>query len=210
MKVDNFDIIRQNFLFKEDLAPEYADDVFYMIQIMTRTKDTGEKPKHIRTMFVESREYLLSHKDMIVKLCEMFNARAYISVNPSSYKKCVLAGFTMLAEMVSSEKYRGILSLPETLAGAYTNPIGKEVKKWVVDLDDLRTEEELRPFIDFIMNEYNEGRGKKDTTGEIIVVPTVSGSHLLVTPFDKRRFKERWPGILIHENSPTVLYYGGF
>ena len=205
-KVDNFDLISGALLFKEDLRPEIADDVFYMVQIMTRTKDTGEKPKHIHTLFVESREYLMSHKDFIVKLRETFNARAYINVNPSSYKKCVLGAFNELAEMVNNEKYRGILSLPETMAGAYTNPIGKEVKKWVVDLDDLRTEEELRPFIDFIMNEYNEGKGK--TSGEIIVVPTVSGSHLLVTPFDKRRFKERWPGILIHENSPTILYYG--
>ena len=206
-KVDNFELISRTLLFKEDLRPEIADDVFYMVQIMTRSKDTGEKPKHIRTMFVESREYLWSHKDMIVKLCETFNARAYISVNPSSYKKCVLGSFNELATMVNDEHYRGILSLPETMAGMYTNPLGKEHKKWVVDLDDLRTEEEVRPFVDFIMNEYNEGKGR--VSGEIIVVPTVSGSHLLVTPFDKRRFKERWPGILIHENSPTILYYGG-
>ena len=207
MKVDNFDLFSQALLFKEDLRPELAGDVFYMVQIMTRTKDTGEKPKHIHTMFVESREYLMSHKDMIVKLCEAFNARAYINVNPSSYKKCVLGAFTELAGMVENEKYRGILSLPETMAGAYTNPIGKEVKKWVVDLDDLRTEEEIRPFIDYIMNVYNES--KREVSGEIIVVPTVSGSHLLVTPFDKRGFKERWPNILIHENSPSLLYYAG-
>ena len=207
MKVDNFDLFSQALLFKEDLRPELAGDVFYMVQIMTRTKDTGEKPKHIHTMFVESREYLMSHKDMIVKLCEAFNARAYINVNPSSYKKCVLGAFTELAGMVENEKYRGILSLPETMAGAYTNPIGKEVKKWVVDFDDLRTEEEIRPFIDYIMNVYNES--KREVSGEIIVVPTVSGSHLLVTPFDKRGFKERWPNILIHENSPSLLYYAG-
>ena len=207
MKVDNFDLIKDFFFFKEDLGPEYAGDWFYMVQIMTRTKDTGEKPKHIHTLFVESREYLMSHKDMIVKLCEAFNARAYISVNPSSYKKCVLESFAELATMVENERYRGILSLPETMAGAYTNPLGKEHKKWVVDLDDLRTEEELQPFIDFIMNEYNES--KRETSGEIIVVPTVSGSHLLVTPFDKRGFKGRWPNILIHENSPSILYYGG-
>lgn len=207
MKVDNFELFSQALLFKEDLRPDLAADVFYMVQIMTRTKDTGEKPKHIHTLFVESREYLMSHKDMIVKLCEAFNARAYISVNPSSYKKCVLGAFSELAGMAENERYRGILSLPETMAGAYTSPIGKEHKKWVVDLDDLRTEEELRPFIDFIMNEYNES--KRETSGEIIVVPTVSGSHLLVTPFDKRRFKDRWPNILIHENSPSILYYGG-
>lgn len=207
MKVDNFDLFSQALLFREDLRPDLALDVFYMVQIMTRTKDTGEKPKHIHTLFVESREYLMSHKDMIVKLCEAFNARAYINVNPSSYKKCVLESFTELAMMVENERYRGILSLPETMAGAYTNPLGKEHKKWVVDLDDLRTEEELQPFIDFIMNEYNES--KRETSGEIIVVPTVSGSHLLVTPFDKRRFKDRWPNILIHENSPSLLYYAG-
>ena len=96
-KVDNFDLLSEVLLFKEDLRPELADDVFYMVQILTRTKDTGEKPKHIRTMFVESREYLMSHKDFIVKLCEAFNARAYINVNPSSYKKCVLQSFNELA-----------------------------------------------------------------------------------------------------------------
>lgn len=207
MKVDNFDLFSEVLLFKEDLRPELAGDVFYMVQIMTRTKDTGEKPKHIRSLFVESREYLMSHKDMIVKLCEAFNARAYINVNPSSYKKCVLGAFNELSLMVENEKYHGILSLPETMAGAYTNPIGKAHKKWVVDLDDLRTKEELQPFIDFIMNEYNES--KRENSGEIIVVPTVNGSHLLVTPFDKRGFKERWPNIMIHENSPSILYYAG-
>ena len=100
-KVDNFDLISKHFLFKEDLIPEYAGDWFYMVQIMTRTKDTGEKPKHIRTMFVESREYLMSNKDMIVKLCEIFNARAYISTNPSSYKKCAIK---MIKELATHQK----------------------------------------------------------------------------------------------------------
>ena len=207
MKVDNFDLFSQALLFREDLRPELADDVFYMVQIMTRTKDTGEKPKHIRTIFVESREYLMSRKDMIAKLCEAFNARAYINVNPSSFKKCAMKSFSELATMIENKNYRGILTLPETMAGAYTNSIGKEHKKWVVDLDGLRTEEELQPFIDFIMNAYNES--KREVSGEIVVVPTVTGSHLLVTPFDKRGFKERWPNILIHENSPSLLYYGG-
>ena len=204
-KVDNFDRISEILLFKEDLRPEIAGDWFYMVQIMTRTKDTGEKPKHIRTMFVESREYLMSHKDMIVKLCEMFNARAYISVNPSSYKTCAFKMMKELADVLDTENYKGILSLPETCAGKYT--CGKENKKWIIDLDGIKDEGEIRPFIDFIMNEYTEGRGHY--SGEIIVVPTVSGSHLLVSPFDVRGFKKRWPEIDIHKDSPTILYYGG-
>ena len=204
-KVDNFDLISETFLFREDLRPEIAGDWFYMIQIMTRTKDTGEKPKHIRTMFVESREYLMSHKDMIAKLCEVFNARAYISVNPSSYKKCAIKMFKELADVVENGNYKGILSLPETVAGKYNVDGGD--KRWIVDLDGMKTDEEIQPFIDFIMNEYNEGRGK--ARGEIIVVPTVNGSHLLVSPFDVREFKKRWPEIEIHKDNPTVLYYGG-
>lgn len=204
-KVDNFDRISEILLFKEDLRPEIAGDWFYMVQIMTRTKDTGEKPKHIRTMFVESREYLMSHKDMIVKLCEMFNARAYISVNPSSYKTCAFKMMKELADVLDTENYKGILSLPETCAGKYT--CGKENKKWIIDLDGIQGDEQTAPYINFLIEEYNNGKGKQ--SWEIITLPTVSGSHLLVSPFDVRGFKKRWPEIDIHKDSPTILYYGG-
>ena len=205
MKVDNFDLIKDFFLFKEDLGPEYAGDWFYMIQIMTRTKDTGEKPKHIRTMFVESREYLMSHKDMIVKLCEMFNARAYISVNPSSYKKCAIKMFKELADIVENGNYKGILSLPETLAGKYSADGG--IKLWIVDLDGVKTLDECQPYIDFIIDIYNDGKGKPNW--EIKPIPTVNGYHLLVSPFDVRDFKKKWSDIEIHKDNPTVLYYAG-
>ena len=205
MKVDNFELISGILLFKEDLRPELAGDWFYMVQIMTRTKDTGEKPKHIRTFFVESREYLESHKDLIVKLCEVFNARAYISVNPSSYKKCAIKMFKELADVVENENHKGILSLPETCAGKY-NAEGGE-KRWIVDLDGIKNEDEIQPFIDFIIGEYNEGKGKKNWT--INTIPTPNGSHLLVSPFDVREFKKKWPEIEIHKDNPTVLYYGG-
>ena len=204
-KVDNFDLMSDILLFKEDLVPEIGNDQFYMVQIMTRTKDTGEKPKHVRTMFVESREYLLSHKDMIVKLCEMFNARAYISVNPSSYKTCAIKMFKELADIVDNGAYKSILSLPETCAGKYT--CGKDNKKWIVDLDGMKTDEEIMPFVRFILNEYNEGKGRQP--GEVTVIPTVNGSHLLVSPFDVRDFKKKWPNIDIHKDNPTILYYGG-
>ena len=205
MKVDNFELISKNFFFKEDLRPEIAGDWFYMVQIMTRTKDTGEKPKHIRTMFVESREYLMSHKDVIVALCETFNARAYISVNPSSYKTCAIKGFKELADIVETGNYKALLSLPETLAGKYT--VGGELKRWIIDLDGISGEEACDPYIDFLIQEYNNGKGKSGW--EILTVPTVNGSHLLVTPFDARDFKKKWPEFEIHKDNPTVLYYGG-
>ena len=205
MKVDNFDKIKDYLFFKEDVGPERADDLFYMVQIMTRSKDTGEKPRHIRTMFVESREYLMSHKDMIVKLCEMFNARAYISVNPSSYKRCAIKMFKELADVVENENYKAILSLPETLAGKYNTDWGG--KLWIVDLDEIKSEEECEPYIKFIEGEFEKGKGADEWF--VKPLPTVNGYHLLVSPFDVRDFKKKWPNIDIHKNNPTILYYGG-
>lgn len=204
-KVDNFDLMSEILLFKEDLIPEIGNDQFYMVQIMTRSKDTGEKPKHIRTMFVESREYLMSHKDMIVKLCEMFNARAYISVNPASYKTCAFKMMKELADVLDNGDYKSILSLPETVAGRYT--CGKDNKKWIIDLDGIKSDEEAKPYIDFLIGEYSDGKGKDNWS--IFSVPTVNGMHLLVSPFDVRDFKKRWPNIDIHKDNPTILYYGG-
>ena len=206
-KVDNFDLISNIFLFKEDLREEIAGDKFYMVQIMTRSKDTGEQPKIIRTMFVESREYLMSHKEIITKLCETFNARAYISTNPSSYKTCAIKAFKELADIVDNGAYKKLLSLPETLAGKYSTTMEGENKKWVVDLDGIKGDENCQPYIDFIINEYNQGKGKPNWS--IYIVPTVNGSHLLVSPFDVRDFTKQFPGIEIHKDNPTVLYYGG-
>lgn len=202
--VDNFNLIAKTLRFAEDLNEE-AGDWFYMIQIMTRTKDTGERPHIYRTYFVESREYLMSHKEEIMKLCEMFHARAYIAVNPSSYKTCAVKMLKELAEILENGSYKKILSLPETVAGKYT--CGKDNKKWIIDLDDIKTEAEAKPYIDMVHKAYAEGRGKAN--GETILVPTVSGSHLLASPFDVREFTAAFPGVEIHKDNPTLLYYGG-
>lgn len=202
--VDNFKQISETLLFKEDLREELAGDWFYMIQIMTRTKDTGEKPHIYRTYFCESREYLHRHEEEIKQLCKMFNARAYIAVNPSSYKTCALKMFKELADIVENESYKKILSLPETCAGKYT--CGGENKRWIVDLDNVKDCNEAQPYIDEILVAYNEGRSRG---GEITFLRTVNGSHLLVSPFDMRAFKAKFPDIEIHKDNPTILYYYG-
>lgn len=203
MKVDNFDKLSKVLRFSEDLGGDAAGDQFYMVQIMTRTKDTGEKPHIYRTYFCESRAYLLDHEKDIKTLCEMFNARAYIAVNPSSYKTCAIKMFKELAEIVENESYKKILSLPETCAGKYT--CGGDYKLWIVDLDDIKTEEEAAPYIEEVEKAYELGhsRGK-----EIHWIPTVNGSHILVSPFDMRDFKAKFPNIEIHKDNPTILYYG--
>ena len=113
--------------------------------------------------------------------------------------------FKELAEVVENGNYKGILSLPETVAGKYSADGGSRL--WVVDLDGVKTLDECQPYLDFIIDVYNDGKGNPNW--EIKPLPTVNGYHLLVSPFDVRDFKKKWPDIDIHKNSPTVLYYGG-
>lgn len=214
MIVDNFNKLADSLYY---LSHDNEDnDKFYMIQIMTRSKDTGEKPHIYRTMFVDNKEYLVSHKDMIVKLCELFNARAYISTNPSSYKQCSIKMLKELADIIENgengSSYKKVLSLPEVVAGKYT--CGKENKLWVVDLDDIKDKDDAQPFIDEIEHAYDKMYTKDGNVvndnyyhTQIIWIPTVNGSHLLVSPFDRRDFKNNHPGIEIHDNNPTLLYY---
>lgn len=216
MIVDNFDELANNLHYLN--FDNDKKDMFYMIQIMTRTKDTGEKPHIYRTMFVDNKDYLLSHKDIIIKLCEMFNARAYISVNPSSYKTCSIKMLKELADIIENGEnngsYKKILSLPETVAGKYT--CGKDRKLWVVDLDDVKDIDSAQVYISEIKNAWikqytrnGEIVNKNDYiyNTKVIYVPTVNGSHLLVSPFDRREFKSKFPDIEIHDNNPTLLYY---
>jgi len=208
MIVDNFDRIADALYYLDN--ENQIKDKFYMVQIMTRTKDTGEKPHIYKTMFVESKEYLMSHKDVIVKICELFNARAYISVNPSSYKQCAIKMIKELADVIENgengSSYKKVLSLPETVAGKYT--CGKDKKLWIVDLDGIKYRAEAQPYIDEIMLAYSKMYAdKRDAYYVVWWIPTVNGSHLLVSPFDKREFKKNHPDIEIHDNNPTLLYY---
>lgn len=214
MIIDNFDKLAKclHYLNYEN----DNKDKFYMIQIMTRSKDTGEVPHIYRTMFVDNKEYLMSHKDMIVKLCEMFNARAYMSVNPSSYKQCSIKMIRELADIIEAGEntghYKKILSLPETVAGKYT--CGKDYKLWIIDLDSVKSVDDAVKYIDEIKAAYDSMYKKNGNVinpkyyqTQMFWVPTVNGSHLLVSPFDKRQFKTLYPDIEIHDNNPTLLYY---
>ena len=85
MQIDNFNQIHN--LIKAD-DPEFL----YEAQIIRRGKDHPELPaanQLIKTLCIHGKEDLLKHYDEIVKLCEMFGARAYFSLQRKSNKKCI-------------------------------------------------------------------------------------------------------------------------
>ena len=197
MKVDNFDLIKKHINTSED------GNEFYMLQIMRRTKDQkghegNNKQSIIKSYFISSPEYLEMKRDEIVKLCEMFNARAYINLNKKSYKQVSLKALAILAGKISQEDYN-IKTLFESAAGQTGACDGD--KSWIVDFDskDLGELERIKDIINSV---------DPICDNKIIeTVPTRHGYHLITRPFNKKDFYEKYnESISIHDNNPTVLF----
>ena len=198
MRVDNFDLIK-NHIHTSDDGGE-----FYMVQIMRRSKDQkGYEGKHtqsvIKSYFVSSPEYLEKKREEIVRLCEEFNARAYINLNKKSYKQVSLKALEILAGKIAHEDYGGIKSLFESACGQTGSCDG--LKTWIVDFDskDLDELDRIKNIIDSI--------DPKGVDKIVETVPTRHGYHLISRPFNKKAFYEMYNmSIDIHDNNPTCLY----
>lgn len=199
MEINNFKVIKPLIQFDPN------NDAFYLIQIMQRSKDAGNEGKPgtrvIRSYYVNTEEYYDSHEDEIKKLCRVFNARAYIRLNPSSWKKCCLKSLGEIANLIENEHYPSIKSVIDGLAGQYS--AGKEFRKtWIVDID---TKDDN--LIGEIADDVNacEPEGNKIVS----VIPTKNGVHLITTPFNIAAFRKKYTEeeLQVHKNNPTLLYY---
>ena len=205
MVVDNFDKIKELMRFDE------SGDVFYFVQIMQRKKDGADILKNnriINNYYITSLQYLDDRAEEIRNLCRQFHARAYIGINPCSFKKCCMYGIKELAEINITGRYRDILNLMPTLAGKYPGIEGKE-KFWVIDYDSKDKEgvAKLRGFICRANGKDGAGIDKIKT-----ILPTKNGYHLLSLPFDPRGFSEFVKDkfdfeVDIHKSAPTLLYF---
>lgn len=73
-----------------------------------------------------------------------------------------------------------------------------EKPRWVIDIDDKELASiKMSDFLSTI-----EPIGNKIVAS----IPTKNGFHLITTPFNIKKFKEKYPDIDVHKNNPTVLY----
>ena len=192
--IDNFKLIKPLLEFPND-------DIYYHLQILRRGKDHPELPaanRVIKSYFICSLESLDYVEDEIKKLCEFFEARAYINLAPKSIKKTTMLQLKYLAQRAYEGDFKKIWKSWNTCAGE----IKGEEPRWVVDIDDMITE--IGPILDYI-NEIDpiDPFGYSKFIAEI---PTKNGCHLITTPFNLQQFKEKYPDIDVHKNNPTLLY----
>jgi mRNA-degrading endonuclease HigB of HigAB toxin-antitoxin module len=208
MIIDNFEQIKKLLTFK-------SEDEFYHLQILKRRKDCAdhERSKNnnarcIKTYYIKNIDYLESKKDEIIKLCEMFNARAYINLNTKSFEKASLQLIKEVVDRVIFKQFEHVYRAYETVVGEANTNIGD--KKWIIDIDtkDMKIVEETIRQINKCQSEQNSiWSGVYNNL--VDVIPTVQGYHIITHPFNLKQiepFKALYP-FDIQKNNPTLLYF---
>lgn len=201
-------MVRDNLELIKPLLNFNDEGYFYVIYIMTRNKDLGittpekaQKNRVIKEYYIESFEYLDRKYSEIKKLCECFNARAYINLNRINKQKL---GLELLDQLVIKLKHND---------SNYLNLLSKAIgnsktdnRVWVVDIDTK--DYNLLEVAKLIINNIRSVKGESKV---ITTVPTVSGYHLLTKPFDLKQFNEECISkgfkVDVQKNNPTLLYY---
>lgn len=173
MILDNIEIIRRLLKFKEG--------VFYFIQVIQRRKDNPELEKTDMKRyqcFITSETDLDIHLNRIKKVCNDFNARAYISLIPRSLEKLGKQCLLEYAKRVNSSDYSRIWDIPNRLAlSEETRMSGVLPKPFrMLDLDDSD------------LNSLNLLIESLEALGLIVVetIPTLNGYHVLVEAFNPK------------------------
>ena len=190
--VNNFELIKPLLKFPND-------DTYYHLQILRRGKDHPELPaanRMIKAYFICSLEGLDYVEDEVKKLCEFFEARAYINLTPKSIKKTTMLQIKYLAQRAYEGDFKKIWKSWNTCAGE----IKGEEPRWVVDIDDNNIK------WNHVMDDIDTLEPYGMDTKYITNIPTKSGWHIITTPFNLQQFKEKYPDIDVHKNNPTLLY----
>jgi len=181
---------------------------FYMLYILKRKKDqTTDKSNHqsvrtIKTYCVESVEYLEKRYEEIKELCEMFKARAYIHVQKQSHHDVSLNMLVSLAERIRNGQHR-----QQHLFDSVVGQLKTLEKRWIIDIDGISIDgfahvpfyQEMRRYISELQNET----GKEV---EMTFIRTRAGFHIIASPFNLQKFKERYPEVDVQKKNPTILY----
>ena len=203
MEVDNLELVLPLLKFE-------SEDDFYLLQILQRKKENpqlGSNSRVIKNYYISSEKYLLERYSEIKTLCQVFNARASLRLNKRSYEK---VGFQTLENVANTMKNKDFKFLNKSYDRACGLVHNDKVKKWIIDVDkdDLIW---LPQIIDAI--QPCRPLGNKILTQ----IPSLSGVHLITTPFDVSEFRVNFKKELeaysmeyreidIHKDNPVNLY----
>lgn len=181
---------------------------FYMLYVLKRKKDqTTDKSNHqsvrtIKTYCVESVDYLEKRYDEIKELCEMFKARAYIHVQKQNHHDVSLNMLVALAERIRNGQHH-----QQHLFDSVVGQLKTLEKRWVIDIDGISIDGFAHdPFYQEMSRYISELQNETGKEIEMNFIRTKAGFHIIASPFNLQKFKERYSEVDVHKKNPTLLY----
>lgn len=181
------------------------EDDFYWIQVLKRRKDgnsTSSSKQLIKDYTIFNKTVFNECEKEIKDLCKLYNARAYIWVNPRNYKKFQLNLLKTTIDAIDSNSHSVYKLVNKAIANSRSS---NYEKLFILDIDTKDRD---------IVDEYEEIIMKSDCAGnpEWDLIETVNGYHIISHTFNLQLFdqlltRERLPKIDIHKDNPTLLYY---
>lgn len=206
---DNFVLIKE--FIKSQWGGQFDSftDVFYMVEIIGRTKDNPSIKSHkLKTYYIKTVDDLDKYKSEIKLLCDTFQMRAYFSVNAKSEMHVALNTIAEYANRMAQHNLYSPYSVFESCAAKY---VERSEQLWIVDVDKEDADalnmsvDELTVYYGTIIEE--ECEPKKPV---VEVIPTRSGNHMITHPFNTTEFTNKTHRInlecLIKKNNNTLLY----
>ena len=197
---------RDNFQLIKPLQDFTDPKTFYFIQILKRRKENPEMKSGqsvVDNFYLYTEEDLDKLRDRLVERCEKHNARAYINLNRLDLEKIALYTQKEIIDLIIQQNFKAVKNAYATACGNHTSETNK---RWVVDIDEEQLH--LLPDIRNLIGQlHSEIPGNKYRI--LAEIPTKSGVHIISEPFNMKKFSDTLGTsgpILVHKNSPTILY----
>jgi hypothetical protein len=192
--IDNFDLIRTLLTFN-------STDDFYFIQILKRRKDNptlNTDVAVIREYFVDSLEYYDKKREDMIEQAIKNNARVTIRLNKRSYQKTALKMLVDIANKIEQGQFKSVKTSFSSCSGKYS---ADKDKTWLIDVD-------AEDLTKYNMDDVIFDIGQSLPIGEkvLLKIPSKTGYHLLVKPFDLRTFSQKYPTLDMKKDNPTNLF----
>lgn len=211
---NNFDLIK-NYMINEGIPMKEKDmgDLFFCIMLIRRGKDHPGLPSAnyiFKTYYIDSIDKFDYFTSEIIKCCDIFKLRAYVSVNVKSKEKySKMCAFSFNQNILNNE-YKKPWRVIDHVFGKIT---AKNADTWIIDVDDIDLDkEEDNLFIENLKHLINRCQSKYNP---VIIggLPTRSGLHILTRPFNMNEYKKYWEQLNtdrefsdIKKNHITLLY----
>lgn len=165
-------------------------DKYWVVEIIGRGKDREGPGQnvHFKNYYITTISELYRYEHEIKTLCDVFKFRAYISVNYKSYKQVTLNACATYADRIAKHEYKKPYNIFENCSGKY---VDHSDRKWIIDLDlGDEFEEFPKGYVDGLINIMHDC--KPEGTKLFMKFPTKNGLHLIVSPFDRIQFMEKY------------------